>query len=272
MAPPVLVDSHCHLDFESLEGELDDVVSRAAAAGVTRMVTIATRLASEPHVRGIAERFPGVFYAAGTHPMKAADEPMATVDALKALAEHPKFVGIGETGLDYHYTAETKSRQQESLRVHIEAAQETGLPLIIHARDADEDMARILAEGYRAKPYDCVMHCFSSGPELARAALDMGFYLSMSGIVAFPKSTALREIFAAAPLDRILVETDSPYLAPPPHRGKRCEPAYTALTAKAGAETMGVSVAEFAAATTANFDRLFAKAARHGAKTASDAA
>ncbi|MFK7945219.1 MAG: TatD family hydrolase [Paracoccaceae bacterium] len=259
--PPLLVDSHCHLDFENLQPDLDQVVSRACAAGVTRMVTICTRLRSEPDVRAIAERFDSVFYAAGTHPMNAADEHMATVDALVALAKHPKFVGIGETGLDYHYTSETKAVQAESLAVHIEAARQTKLPLIIHARGADDDMARILTEEHRAGSFTCVMHCFSSGPELALAALDLGFYLSMSGIAAFPRSDAVREIFAAAPLDRILVETDSPYLAPPPHRGKRCEPAYTALTAQKGAQTMGVSYEDFAAATTANFDRLFWKAA-----------
>ncbi|MGF1503105.1 MAG: TatD family hydrolase [Paracoccaceae bacterium] len=264
--PPHLVDSHCHLDFPQLAEELPDVISRAAAAGVTRMVTICTRLRLEPQVRAIAEAHSGVFYAAGTHPMQAAEEPMATVEELVALAAHPKFVGIGETGLDYHYTAETAAPQQESLRLHIEAARRTGLPLIIHARDADADMARILAEEHAAGAFGCVMHCFSSGPELARTALDLGFYLSMSGIAAFPRSSALREIFAAAPLERILVETDSPYLAPPPHRGKRCEPAYTALTAARGAETMGVSVEEFAAATTRNFERLFAKAAAHGGR------
>jgi TatD DNase family protein len=259
--PPLLVDSHCHLDFESLQPDLPDVVERARAAGVTRMVTICTRLRLEPEIRNIAERFDGVFYAAGTHPMNAADEPMATLDELTALAAHPKFVGIGETGLDYHYTRDSMAVQQESLRLHIEAARQTNLPLIIHSRDADEDMAHILTEEHRAGPYTCVMHCFSSGAELAEAALDLGFYLSMSGIAAFPKSDALRAIFAAAPLDRILVETDSPYLAPPPHRGKRCEPAFTAHTAAKGAETMGVSYEEFCAATSANFDRLFWKAA-----------
>jgi TatD DNase family protein len=261
MPPPFeIVDSHCHLDFPDFEGELPQIIARARAAGVRRMVTICTRLRNEPAVRAIAEAHDGVFYAAGTHPMSAAEEPMATVEALVALARHPKFVGIGETGLDYHYTAETKAVQQTSLRIHMEAAQETGLPLIIHARAADEDMAAILAEGMKIRPYACVMHCFSSGEALARAALEMGFYLSMSGIAAFPKSNELRAIFAAAPLDRILLETDSPYLAPPPHRGRRNEPAYTAFTAKAGAEIFGVTEAEFAAATTANFDRLFAKA------------
>ena len=205
--PPSLVDSHCHLDFPDFSDELPDVVSRAVAAGVTRMVTICTRLRNEPAVRSIAENNTPVFYAAGTHPMSAADEPLATVEELVSLASHPKFVGIGETGLDYHYTADSRERQIESLRTHIEAARQTKLPLIIHARDADEDMARILTEEHKAAPYSCVMHCFSSGRALAEAALDLGFYLSMSGIVTFKKSQDLRDIFAAAPLDRILVET-----------------------------------------------------------------
>jgi len=261
LALPEIVDSHCHLDFPDFADELPQVIARAGAAGVTRMVTICTRLASEPAVRAIAEAHDGVFYAAGTHPMRAGEEPMATVDQLVALARHPKFVGIGETGLDYHYSADSAAAQQESLRIHIAAARETGLPLIIHARDADDDMARILTEEHRAGAYSCVMHCFSSSAELAQAALELGFYLSMSGIAAFPKSAELRAIFAAAPLDRILLETDSPYLAPPPHRGRRNEPAYTAHTARVGAEVFGLSLPEFAAATSANFDRLFTRAA-----------
>ena len=259
---PRIVDSHCHLDFPDFEGELPDIIARARAAGVTRMVTICTRLRNEPTVRAIAETYPEVFYAAGTHPMSAAEEPMATLDELVALAAHPKFVGIGETGLDYYYTADSAEVQRRSLRLHIEAAQETGLPLIIHSRAADKDMAAILTEGMKARPFGCVMHCYSSGPELARVALDLGFYLSMSGIATFPRSQDVRDIFAAAPLDRILVETDAPYLAPPPHRGRRNEPAYTALTARIGAEVFGVSYEEFARATTANFDRLFAKTTR----------
>ena len=257
---PDLVDSHCHLDFADFDGEIPDLIARANTAGVTRMVTICTRLRNEPKVRALAETYAPVFYAAGTHPMSAAEEPLATVDQLVALAAHPKFVGIGETGLDYHYTADSKSIQHTSLRIHIEAAQETGLPLIIHARGADDDMATILTKSFKIRPYLCVMHCFSSGEGLAKAALELGFYLSMSGITAFPKSQDLRDIFAAAPLDRILLETDSPYLAPPPFRGRRNEPAYTAHTAKAGAAIFGVSVAEFAAATSANFDRLFTRA------------
>lgn len=260
MSPATLVDSHCHLDFPDFDGEQDALIERALDAGVTRMVTICTRLKNEPQVRAIAEKYAPVFFAAGTHPMSAAEEPMATVDELVALAQHPKFVGIGESGLDYHYTADSAEVQKQSLRVHIDAARETGLPLIIHARAADDDMAAILREGMDNGAYTCVMHCFSSGPELARAALDMGFYLSMSGIATFPKSQEVRDIFASAPLDRILVETDSPYLAPKPFRGKRNEPSYVAHTAQVGADVFGVDYDSFARATTENFDRLFTKA------------
>lgn len=260
MSPATLVDSHCHLDFPDFDGEQDALIERALDAGVTRMVTICTRLKNEPQVRAIAEKYAPVYYAAGTHPMSAAEEPMATVDELVALAQHPKFVGIGESGLDYHYTADSAEVQKQSLRIHIDAARETGLPLIIHARAADDDMAAILREGMDNGAYTCVMHCFSSGPELARAALDMGFYLSMSGIATFPKSQEVRDIFASAPLDRILVETDSPYLAPKPFRGKRNEPSYVAHTAQVGADVFGVDYDSFARATTENFDRLFTKA------------
>ena len=256
---PQITDSHCHLDFPDFDGQMDDVIARAAEAGVTRMVTICTKLRLEPQVRALAEAHAPVFYAAGTHPMSAADEPLASVDELVALARHPKMVGIGETGLDYHYTSESAEVQKTSLRIHIAAARETGLPLIIHARAADDDMARILAEEYRNGPYTCVMHCFSSTAALARAALDLGFYLSMSGIAAFPRSQELRDTFAAAPVDRILVETDAPYLAPPPHRGKRNEPSYVAHTARVGAEVFGMDYPDFAAQTQANFDRLFSK-------------
>lgn len=261
MTQATIVDSHCHLDFPDFDGERDDLIARALDAGVTRMVTICTRLRLEPQVRAIAEAYDPVFYAAGTHPMSAADEPLATLEELIALADHPKFVGIGETGLDYHYTAESAEIQKQSLRVHIAAARETKLPLIIHARAADDDMVRILREEFDKGAYTCVMHCFSSSAALAKATLEMGFYLSMSGIAAFPKSQELRDIFATAPVDRVLVETDSPYLAPPPFRGKRNEPAYTAHTAKVGAEVFALSYEEFAKQTTANFERLFWKAA-----------
>jgi TatD DNase family protein len=256
---PEITDSHCHLDFPDFDGELEGVIARAAEAGVTRMVTIATRHATLAKARAIAEAHAGVFWAGGIHPMHVTEEAPLTAEDIVALAAHPKFVGIGETGLDYHYTGETAAAQQVSLRVHIEAARRTGLPLIIHSRDADDDMARILAEEHRAGAFSCVMHCFSSSRALAEATLDLGFYLSMSGIAAFPKSTELREIFAMAPVERILVETDSPYLAPPPHRGKRNEPAFTAHTARVGAELFAMDYADFAARTQANFDRLFWK-------------
>lgn len=258
---PQITDSHCHLDFPDFADELPEVIARAQAAGVSRMVTICTKLKNAASVRAISDAHAPVFWAAGTHPMSAAQEPLASVDDVVALAGHPKFVGIGETGLDYHYTSETIDIQQESLRIHIEAARQTNLPLIIHARAADSDIARILTEEHAAGAYSCVMHCFSSSAELAYAALELGFYLSMSGIASFPRSTELREIFSNAPVDRILVETDAPYLAPPPHRGRRNEPAYSALTAAVGAEVFDLTFADFAAQTQVNFDRLFAKAA-----------
>ena len=262
---PHITDSHCHLDFPDFEGQLPELIANAQAAGVTRMITICTKLRQEPDVRAIAETYAPVFYAAGTHPMSVASEPLANFDELVEMSKHPKFVGIGETGLDYHYTAESADIQKESLRIHIAAARETDLPVIIHARAADDDMARILAEEHANGAFACVMHCFSSSPELARAALDLGFYLSMSGISTFPKSQEVRDIFAAAPVERVLVETDAPYLAPPPHRGKRNEPAYTAHTAKVGAEVFGMEYADFAAQTQSNFERLFYKAAKYKA-------
>jgi TatD DNase family protein len=263
MSTPHIVDSHCHLDFPDFDGQHAEIIARAHAAGVTRMVTICTRLAQLDQVTTIAETHPSVFFAAGTHPMHVAEVPMVSVEDLTKMAAHPKCVGIGETGLDYHYTSDSKDAQQESLRIHIEAARQTALPLIIHARDADADMARILSEEHARGAYSCVMHCFSSSAELAQSALDLGFYLSMSGIAAFKNSQALREIFKSAPVDRILTETDSPYLAPPPHRGQRNEPAYTAHTAQVGADLFEMSYEAFATQTSANFDRLFSKAARY---------
>jgi len=249
MPKPALVDSHCHLDFPDFEGETDAVIARAAAAGVTRMVTICTRLRQADAVRGIAEAHPGVFWAAGSHPLHVHEEPMATVDALVALAEHPKMVGIGETGLDYHYSADTAVLQAESLRLHIEAARRTGLPLIIHAREADADIARILADEHAAGAYACVMHCFTSGRALAETALGLGFYLSISGIATFRSAADLRAIFADAPRDRLLVETDSPYLAPVPHRGEANRPALLPLVGAAVAAAQGVTVEAVAEAT-----------------------
>ncbi|PJE28869.1 TatD DNase family protein [Pseudooceanicola antarcticus] len=265
---PQITDSHCHLDFPDFDGELDQVIARAHAAGVSRMVSICTKPGSIAKVRAIAEAHASVFWAYGLHPMSVADEAPVSFDELVEVAQHPKLVAIGETGLDYHYTAESAEAQKASLRVHCAAAAETGLPLVIHARDADEDMARILEEEYRNAPYSCVMHCFSSGAELGRKALDLGFYLSMSGVTTFKKSQELRDFFATVPLERVLVETDSPYLAPPPHRGKRNEPAYTALTAQVGAEVFGLDYAAFAAQTQSNFDRLFTKVGAWQARAA----
>ncbi|MDE2912469.1 MAG: TatD family hydrolase [Paracoccaceae bacterium] len=255
-----LVDSHCHLDFPDFNDDLPEVVDRAITHGVTRMVTIATSLSAEPVARTLADTYTPVFFAVGTHPHRVAQAPMATVDELLQVAQHPKMVAIGESGLDYHYTRDLAALQETSLRIHAEAARRSGLPLIIHARDADTDMARILADEHCKGTFDCVMHCFSSSAELADAAIELGFYLSMSGIVTFRNSGPLRSIFARVPSDRILVETDAPYLAPVPYRGKRNEPARTVHTAAVGAQLHGMSLDEFAALTTRNFDRLFAKA------------
>jgi len=261
MTEHIIVDSHCHLDFPDFEGEIPDLVARANDAGVKRMVTICTKLKNEPSVRKIAEEHEAVYYAAGTHPMSAASEPLASVDQLIEISQHPKMVGIGETGLDYHYTAESAEIQKKSLKIHIEAARETNLPLIIHSRAADEDMAAILKDEFKKGQYKCVMHCFSSSVELAKLSLELGFYLSMSGIITFMKSEELRSIFKLAPIDQVLVETDSPYLSPVPFRGKRNEPSYTAHTAEVGAKIYGVDYKTFANQTTKNFNRLFSKAA-----------
>ena len=257
---PFVTDSHCHLDFPDFNNKLEETIETALKSGVGRMVTICTKLQNEPTVRGIAEKFDCVFYAAGTHPMNAHNQPMIDVSNLLEISKHPKFVGIGETGLDYFYTKETEKDQKESLALHIQAAQKSNLPLIIHSRAADEDIAEILESEFKNAEFNCVMHCFSSGKKLAEKMLDLGFYLSMSGIVTFPKSNELRDIFALAPIDQILVETDSPYLAPPPYRGKRNEPAYVALTAQKGAEIFSMSYKNFALQLEKNFERLFSKA------------
>ena len=261
MNTPRIVDSHCHLDFDAFEHELDAVVERAAGAGVDRMLTICTKIRNLEKTIAIAERFENIWFAVGTHPHYAAEEPIATPEILVDIAKHPKMIGIGESGLDYFYTKETASCQRRSLAVHIEASRITGLPLIIHSRSADDDMLDILSSEFAAGPFPCVMHCFSSGRKLAEAALEIGFYLSMSGIATFKNANELRKIFLSTPRDKILVETDAPYLAPPPYRGKRNEPAFAAVTARFGAEFLGMDYGEFASATSANFDRLFSKAA-----------
>ena len=260
MNSPLVTDSHCHLDFPDFSNNLEETIDNALKSGVGRMVTICTKLSEEPKVRQIAEKFDCVFYAAGTHPMNAHNQPLVDISSLLAVANHPKFVGIGETGLDYFYTKETEKDQKTSLFLHIEAAQKSQLPLIIHSRSADDDMADILESEFKNAEFKCVMHCFSSGKDLAKRMLNLGFYLSMSGIVTFPKSNELRNIFSLAPIDQILVETDSPYLAPPPHRGKRNEPAYVTLTAQKGAEIFNLDYKDFTSRVERNFEELFSKA------------
>ena len=263
MSLPSITDSHCHLDFADFDENLEETVEKALSSGVGRMVTICTQLKDEPKIRKIAEKFECILYAAGTHPMNVHKQPMINVSDLLEMAKHPKLVGIGETGLDYYYTRETEKDQKKSLLLHIEAAQRSSLPLIIHARSADKDISEILESEYKNAKFNCVMHCFSSGKELAIKMLDLGFYLSMSGIITFPKSDKLRDIFSLAPVDRILVETDSPYLAPPPYRGKRNEPAYVILTAQKGAEIFNLSYENFANQIEQNFEKLFSKAKIH---------
>lgn len=259
-----LVDSHCHLDFPDFADDLDAVVERARGAGVRRMVTISTRVRQFERVRAVAERFDDVFCSVGTHPHNADEERDVTADDLAGLAAHPKVVAIGEAGLDYHYAHGTPAAQAAGLRTHIEAARRTGLPLVIHARDADRDMAAILEEETETRgPFPAVLHCFSSGADLAATGVRLGHYVSFSGILTFKNADALRSVAAAVPRDRLLVETDAPYLAPTPHRGRRNEPAYTAHTAAVLAETIGVSVEEVGEITTANFHRLFTKVPQH---------
>jgi TatD DNase family protein len=261
----MLVDSHCHLDFPEFAAELDAVVDRARAAGVGRMVTIGTRLSKFDQVLRVAERFDDVSCSVGVHPHEAANEPGEDAERLVALARHPKVVGIGETGLDYFYEHSPRDRQAASFRAHIAAARETGLPLIVHARDADDDMAQILGEEMGKGRFTAVLHCFSSSRQLAEKAVELGLYISLSGIVTFKKADSLRETAKAIPLDRLLVETDAPYLAPVPVRGKRNEPAFVAHTAAAVAALRGMDTAALVAATGANFFRLFAKAPKPAA-------
>jgi TatD DNase family protein len=258
----LLVDSHCHLDFPDFAPELDAVISRARDAGVRTLLTISTHVARADRYRAIAEAHPDVFFTVGTHPHHAAEEPDTAPETLVALAQHPLCVGIGEAGLDYHYGRSPPDVSESVLRTHIAAARETGLPLVIHSREADADMIRILEDETGKGAFRAVLHCFSSGAELARRGVAMGLYVSFSGILTFKRSEDIRAIAADVPMDRLLVETDAPYLAPQPWRGKRCEPAYVAHTAKVLAEVKGVSEAEMAAITSDNFFRLFAKARR----------
>jgi len=254
----MLIDSHCHLDFETFEAELPDVVARSKAAGVGQMVTINTRLSTFPKLLEIANRFPEVWCTVGVHPHQAEEEREGCSTArIVELAAAPKVVAIGESGLDYFYDKSPRDVQQESFRQHIRACLETGLPLVVHTRDADEDTMRILREEAAGAKLDGIMHCFSSSRWLAEQALEFGFHISFSGILTFKKSEELRETAKIVPLDRLLVETDAPYLAPEPFRGKRNEPAFVVHTAARLAEVKGVTAEALAEATTANARRLF---------------
>ncbi|NWG46044.1 MAG: TatD family hydrolase [Alphaproteobacteria bacterium] len=259
----MLVDSHCHLDFPELAEGLPDVLARAEAAGVGLMVTISTHLSTFPRVRAVAEAHPNVYCTVGVHPHEAAREEADTA-ALVERAAHPRVVGIGETGLDFFYEHSPRAEQEASFRTHIAAARETGLPLIVHSRDADAETVDILHEEYRKGPFRGLIHCFSTGPVLAQGALAIGFYISCSGILTFPKAEALRATVADVPLDRLLVETDAPFLAPVPVRGKTNEPGFVRHTARRLAEVKGVGEAELEAATTENFFTLFTKVPRPG--------
>jgi TatD DNase family protein len=258
----MLVDSHCHLDFPDFAEERDAVIGRARAAGIGTMVTICTRLDEFPAVRAIAETDADIWCSVGVHPHEAADYAEIAPNDLATLAEHPRVIGIGETGLDFHYDHSPREVQERVFRAHIAASQASGLPLIVHAREADAEIARILHE---ERATAGVLHCFSSGRALAEAALDLGFYISISGIVTFRNAEDLRGIVRDVPLDRLLVETDAPYLAPVPYRGRRNEPAYVATTAAAVAALKDIEPAALAATTTDNFFRLFGKAARPAA-------
>ncbi|MEX1155234.1 TatD family hydrolase [Parvibaculum sp.] len=255
----MLIDSHCHLDFPDFGEEVEEVVARAHAAGVGLMVTISTKVSEFDRVRAVAERFPHVFCTVGIHPHEAASEPETDTATLIEMAKHPRVVGIGETGLDYYYEHSPRDAQKRNFRSHIAAARETGLPLIVHTRDADEDMAGILVEETGKGAFPGLLHCFSSGPQLAEKALEIGLYISLSGILTFKTAEELRATAAKVPMDRLLVETDAPYLAPVPKRGKRNEPAFVVHTAAKLAEVKGVTAAELAEATTANFLRLFSR-------------
>ncbi len=256
----MLIDSHCHLDFPDFSSELDAVVARAQAAGVGAMLTISTRVREFAQLQAITDRFPNVACSIGTHPHHAAEEHDVQLEELLDIAANPKVVAIGEAGLDYHYDNSPIEDQERGLRLHIAAARKTGLPLVIHSRDADEHTARVLEEEMAKGAFKAVLHCFTGGTELARRGLELGLYVSFSGVLTFKNSEGLRDVARAMPLTRVLVETDAPYLAPVPLRGKRNEPAYVRHTARVLAEVKGVSETEIAAATTANFFRLFDKA------------
>ncbi len=255
----MLIDSHCHLDFPEFAAELPDVIARAKAAGVGRMITISTRVAKYDVYRAIAEAHEEVWFSAGTHPHQAHEEPDVTTDQLVALASHPRCVAIGEAGLDYHYDKSPRDVAETVFRRHIEAARRTGMPLVIHSRDADDDMARILKDEMGKGAFNALLHCFTSSRALAMTGLELGLYVSFSGVLTFKNSQELRDLVRDIPLDRLLVETDAPFLAPVPHRGKRNEPSFVAETARVLAEAKGVSLSEVTAKTTHNALKIFSK-------------
>lgn len=254
-----IIDSHCHLDFPDFAEELDAVVARARAAGVERMVTISTRIAHGAAYQALAERFSEVYFSIGTHPHQAAEEADTDDEAVRRFAAHPKCVAIGEAGLDYHYNYAPQPVAERVFRAQIGLARELDLPLVIHAREADADVARILREEMAAGRFAALLHCFTSSRALAETGLELGLYISFSGVLTFKNSADLRAIARDAPLDRVLVETDAPYLAPVPHRGKRNEPSFVVATARMLAEAKGVSFDEIASATRANTLKVFAK-------------
>ena len=258
----MLVDHHCHLDFPQLVEDREGILARAKAAGVGTMVTISTRIRQLPTLLAIAEAHDNVFCSVGTHPHNADEERGIPAEEIVRLSAHPKVVAIGEAGLDYFYKHGSPEAQAEGFRRHIEAARITGLPLEIHTRDADDDTLAILEDEHAKGAFPAILHCYTGGPKLAARAVELGLYVSFTGVVTFKKSEALRDIAKAVPLDRLLVETDAPYLAPEPYRGKTNEPAYVVHTAAALAKVKGISPAELAAATTENFFRLFGKVPR----------
>jgi TatD DNase family protein len=261
----MLVDHHCHLDFPHFEENRGDMIARAHQAGVGLMVTICTRIRNLDKLLSICEAHDSVYCSVGTHPHYADEELDITTDQIVELAQHPRVVAIGEAGLDYYYQKSSKEGQADGFRRHIRAARLTGLPLEIHARDADEDTIRILEEEHRDGPFPAILHCYTGGPELARRAVELGLYVSFTGVVTFNKNDALRDIARDVPLDRILVETDAPYLAPLPYRGKTNEPAFVVHTAAKLAQVKEIAPDEFAEATTDNFFRLFGKVPRSAA-------
>lgn len=252
----MLIDSHCHLNYPEL-ADTAAVIARAKAAGVMRMLTISTKRADFAAVKRLAETYPAIHCTIGVHPHDAEDHEDITEAELLAAATHPRVIGIGETGLDFYYEHSPRAQQEALFRRHIAVARTLGVPVIIHSRSADEETIAILRDEMTRGAFRFVIHCFSSGLALALAAVEMGGYVSASGIITFKKSQALRDHFAALPLARLLVETDSPYLAPEPHRGAPCEPAYTAITARKLAQIKGISYETLAAATTENFEQLF---------------